>query len=46
LEVFWPTSGTTQKFHDLAADQMIEITEGADSFKIITQSPLPVPNAR
>jgi hypothetical protein len=33
LTVFWPTSGTTQNFRNLAADQAIEITEGSDSFK-------------
>ena len=38
LEVFWPTSQTTQTFRDIAADQAIEITEGVDSFK-----PLPQP---
>ena len=38
LEIFWPTSQTTQTFRDIAADQAIEITEGVDSFK-----PLPQP---
>ncbi len=27
LEIYWPTSGTTQVFRDIAADQAIEITE-------------------
>jgi hypothetical protein len=33
LEVHWPTSGTTQVFEDVAADQVIEITEFADSYR-------------
>ena len=31
LTVTWPTSKTTQTFRDLAADQAIEITEGAEA---------------
>ncbi|MFM9961515.1 MAG: FG-GAP-like repeat-containing protein [Planctomycetaceae bacterium] len=38
LEVFWPTSQTTQTFRDIAADQAIEITEGVAVLK-----PLPQP---
>ncbi len=34
LTVSWPTSRTTQTFHDIQADQEIEITEGSDSFRI------------
>jgi len=26
----WPQSGTVQRFHDLAADRILEITEGKD----------------
>lgn len=37
LEVSWPTSGTIQSFHDVAADQVIEITEGTESFKSLLQ---------
>ncbi len=37
LTVSWPTSKTTQTFHDLAADQAIEITEGTDTVKILNQ---------
>ena len=33
LTVTWPTSRTTQTFRDLAADQAIEITEGAKLVK-------------
>ena len=43
LEVFWPTSGTTQTFRDVAADQAVEITEGAETFKTLPQPRLAVP---
>jgi hypothetical protein len=36
LEVYWPTSGSTQKFQDVEADQFIEITEGERSFRKLT----------
>jgi hypothetical protein len=36
LEVYWPTSGSTQKFQDVDADQFIEITEGERSFRKLT----------
>jgi len=42
LEISWPTSRTSQRFLNLAVDQAIEITEGADSFKPIVQPRLPV----
>jgi hypothetical protein len=41
LEVFWPTSRTTQTFRDVAADQAIEITEGIDTVKPLPQPWLP-----
>jgi hypothetical protein len=41
LEISWPTSRTSQKFKNLAVDQAIEITEGADSFKPIKAPRLP-----
>ena len=31
LEIHWPTSGTTQVFRDIAADQAIEVTEFAEA---------------
>jgi hypothetical protein len=43
LTVSWPTSRTTQTFHDLAADQAIEITEGSSSFKVLHQPPIALP---
>ena len=42
LEIYWPTSKTTQVFHDLAADQTIEITEFADNYRKLDWKPIPV----
>ena len=39
LTVTWPTSQTTQTFHDLAADQAIEIEEGSSSYKTLPGRP-------
>jgi ASPIC and UnbV len=43
LTVTWPTSQTTQTFLALKADRAIEITEGSDFVKILTQAPLKLP---
>jgi hypothetical protein len=43
LEVYWPTSGTTQVFHDVAADQAIEVTEFATEYRRLGWSRLPQP---
>jgi hypothetical protein len=43
LEVHWPTSGTTQVFRDLPADQAIEVTEFAESYKSLERRPIPIP---
>jgi hypothetical protein len=43
LEIYWPTSGTTQVFRDIAADQAIEITELADSYRPLSWRPIPQP---
>ena len=32
LEIWWPTSDTTQVFEDVAADRMIVVEEGSDAF--------------
>ncbi|MEI8018201.1 MAG: CRTAC1 family protein [Schlesneria sp.] len=37
LQIYWPTSQTTQTFRDIPADQLIEITEGIDSFRVISE---------
>jgi hypothetical protein len=43
LEIHWPTSGTTQVFRDIPADQAIEVTEFAESFRRLNWEPLPQP---
>jgi FG-GAP-like repeat/ASPIC and UnbV len=40
LTVTWPVSSTTQTFHDISADQEIEITEGTESVKFIHRKPI------
>jgi hypothetical protein len=44
LEIHWPTSGTTQIFRDVAADQAIEVTELAESYRPLGWKPLPQPH--
>ena len=43
LEVHWPTSGKTQIFRDLAADQAIQVTEFDDQLRILPRKPVPQP---
>jgi hypothetical protein len=42
LEVHWPTSGTTQVFRDVAANQALEITEFAAEFRKLDWKPIPL----
>jgi hypothetical protein len=35
LEVYWPASNTTQRFHDVPLDRVIAIEEATDAFKVI-----------
>jgi hypothetical protein len=42
LEVHWPTSGTTQVFHDIPADQAIEVTEQTDTIRPLNWKPIPM----
>ena len=42
LEIYWPTSKTTQVFRDLSADQLIEITEFSDEMRRIDVKPIRV----
>jgi len=35
LEVYWPTTDTQQRFENVAADQFIEITEGARDYRVL-----------
>jgi FG-GAP-like repeat/ASPIC and UnbV len=44
LQLYWPTSKITQTFHDLAADQAIEVTEGVDKYRVMQQRKLKIPN--
>jgi hypothetical protein len=34
VEVFWPTSRTTQTFRDVPVNGFLEITEGADAYEV------------
>jgi hypothetical protein len=43
LTVSWSTSKTSQTFRDIAADQMIRITEGADTHKVLYEQSLSLP---
>ncbi len=43
LEINWPTSGTTQTFRDLPANQAIEITEFAKDFRQRKYQAIPLP---
>jgi hypothetical protein len=43
LEITWPTSGTNQVFHDIAADQAIEVTEFGDNYRVLARRRVSVP---
>jgi hypothetical protein len=43
LEIHWPTSGTTQVFRDIPADQAIEVTEFARDYRKRGWKPTPAP---
>ena len=43
LEIHWPTSGTTQVFRDIAADQAIEVVEFADRYRKLNWKRIAVP---
>jgi hypothetical protein len=43
IEIQWPTSGTTQVFHDVKATQAIEITEFAKEYRKLDWTPIPAP---
>jgi len=45
LEVYWPTSDLTQRFHDLPADCRIEIVEGQEEYRTVPLRPLGRPAA-
>ncbi|MFQ5463123.1 MAG: FG-GAP-like repeat-containing protein [Phycisphaerae bacterium] len=41
VEVFWPVSGTTQRFADVSLDSYFRITEGEDVLKPVAYRPIP-----
>ena len=41
LEIHWPTSGTTQVFHDIDVNQAIEVTAFAADFRKLDWKPIP-----
>jgi hypothetical protein len=43
LEITWPTSKTTQVFHDVAVNQAIEVTEFAPDYRKLNWARVPVP---
>jgi hypothetical protein len=43
LEITWPTSGTTQVFHNVAVNQAIEITEFAENHRKLNWTPIAAP---
>jgi hypothetical protein len=43
LEVYWPTSKTTQVFHDLPMDQAVEITEFESAYRRLNWTRIPRP---
>ena len=43
LEIHWPTSGTTQVFRDIAADQAIEVTEFDETYRPLAWKPISQP---
>ena len=45
LEIYWPTSATTQVFHDLAVNQALEVTEFATDYKKLDWKPIALPKA-
>jgi hypothetical protein len=43
LEVYWPTTDTTQEFRDVPVNQFIEITEAAPTYRKRDLKPIPLP---
>jgi hypothetical protein len=46
LEIHWPTSGTTQVFRDIAADQSVAVLECADQYRVLDRQPVVIPVER
>jgi hypothetical protein len=45
LEVFWPTTGVTQTWTNVRADQAIQIVEGEPSYSTLALKPIPLGRA-
>jgi ASPIC and UnbV/FG-GAP-like repeat len=43
LEIYWPTSGTTQVFKDVAVNQALEVTEFATDYRKLDWKPISLP---
>jgi hypothetical protein len=43
LEIYWPTSGTTQVFRNVPVNQAIEVTEFAPDYRKLRWTPIPLP---
>ncbi len=43
IEIDWPSSGTTQVFRDIPANQSLEITELAPNYRALRNPPIPLP---
>jgi hypothetical protein len=43
LEVYWPTSQTTQVFRDVPVGQIIEVTEFEKAYRPLKRTRVPVP---
>jgi hypothetical protein len=43
LEIYWPTSQTTQVFRDVSVDQALEVTEFSTEYRKLNWTPLSVP---
>jgi ASPIC and UnbV len=43
LEIHWPTSGTTQVFRDIPANQAILVTEFEEKYRTLNWKPIPMP---
>ncbi|OWK37769.1 CRTAC1 family protein [Fimbriiglobus ruber] len=43
VEIYWPTSGTTQVFRDVPVNRGIEVTEFATDYKTREWKPIPLP---
>lgn len=41
LEIYWPASNLIQEFHNVPADQLIEVTEGESEFRTVSLSSTP-----